>query len=152
MKRHLMSAVVTMGILFTGIAGPANAETTTEHRREYTSRDTNPCTGDVGTTTNLANEVLHLSEDATERVHFTFTSTGTLRFDPDDLDAETFSGRSTTRVNGSFVDDEPQVFSFAVIARVTGSRGTTLHLAYHEHVTVGPDGSVRVEFSRLSCR
>lgn len=144
----LIAAMMAMSV---AAAAPATADTTTEQRREYVSRDTNPCTGAVGTATNVANEVLHLSVDGQGREHFTFTSTGTLRFVPDDAAAETVTGRFTTRVNGYFLDGQPRVFSFGVSARVVDAAGTALRFHYHEHVTVDPDGSVRVELGNLSC-
>jgi hypothetical protein len=139
--------------LLTPMAAFAQAETTTTHFSDtVSSPDANPCTGAPGTLTETFKGVTHVTELPNGTAHETTTVTETVTFVPDDPSQPTYTGKATFW-DGENFNAKTVTFTFTGHINVRGSDGSRITDHFLAHVTVGPDGTVTVEFGteRLSC-
>jgi hypothetical protein len=140
--------------LVTPMAAFAQAETTTTHFSDSDSyADVNPCTGATGTFSETFKGVTHSTELPDGSFHETTTVTSTFTFVPDDPNEPTYTGRSTFW-DGENLNKQNNYTSTVTNSFVAkGSDGSRLTGHLVVHVTVLPDGTVRVGFEkdRVSC-
>ena len=152
MVRRLLVGLVATGLLLVGapaFAQPPVTETTVQKNLVETFVDVVPTCeggGPLYTITTTSNLVEHTTTFDDDRVHETFTQTGTFVAVPlEDPSLPSYTGKFTTwggfNQNGNTVNG---TFTFNV--RGTGSDGSTFSNHVTDHFNERPDGTVNEFF------
>ncbi len=132
--------VLLLLVTLAGVARAGGAETSTVVQNRVTMVDphsVNPCTGDPGTMTGVANIIMHITEVASGGVHVTSTLTSSLEFTPNDPTKEAFTGHFTISQGGNFNPNNGVLEgTFIIRARAMGTQGSVITFQGTAHTTV----------------
>jgi hypothetical protein len=157
MRLRMLAWGAVLGLLvavFTPMAAPAQAETTTTH---FSGTDSfpseNPCTGAPGTLTDTFKGVTHVTTLPDGSFHETTTVTDNVSFVLDDPSQPTYTGKITEWFGANLNSQNNFTATFADHFTVRGTDGSTVTGHSVGHVTMHADGTVTVEFDRfrLTC-
>lgn len=165
--RVTTAVVATLGISLGALPADAKPVTTTEHEFKalnVIAHIDNPCTGVLGTLTEVENGVAHLtatgvdlgdpSDPADDRPIPPYTSTFNVEnhftFVPDDPNQPSYVGHSHTHVSERFAAF-PGIMQFENNIRARGDDGSVLRVREVARAEVSADGAVRIIFDRVSC-
>ena len=174
--RRATSAVATAAVLVMSVAGvaptsagaaPRRPVTITQHEHKASiviEHIENPCTGVLGTLTEVENGVFHVTaagvdegdpndpNDDTAVAPFTstFNVENSLTFVPDDPAEPTYVGHSQTHLSERF-ETVAGVRQVETMIQATGDDGSVLHVHQVARAAIDADGTTTIVFDHATC-
>lgn len=163
----LLAAVAGVGLSGTAFPAAAKPLTATEHEfraLNVIAHIANPCTGALGTLTEVENGVAHLTatgvdpgdpnDPSEDRPIPPYTSTFNVEnhftFVPDDPKQPSYEGHSHTHISERFAAF-PGIAQFENNIQARGNDGSVLRVREVARAIVAADGTMQIVFDRMSC-